>query len=168
MRGDMVKSAKFDWGEAFLPYDPDLIRTPLNSIIGGASLWTMTAPGRTSEEYKAVATFLQFIAKPENDAHWHQHTGYVPVTVAGFELSQKQGFYDRNPGADLPVRQLTRGAVTNNSKGLRLGRLSEIRNIIYEEMEKAFQGGQTAQQAMDNAASRGNKVLREFEKSVRT
>jgi sn-glycerol 3-phosphate transport system substrate-binding protein len=168
MRGDLVKSAKFDWGEAYLPYDPDLIKSPLNSIIGGASLWTMTAPGRTPAEYKAVATFLQFIGKPDNDAYWHQHTGYVPVTLAGFELSDKQGFYGKNPGADLPVRQLTRGTVTNNSKGLRLGRLVEIRNIIYEEMEKAFQGGQTAQQAMDSATARGNKVLRDFEKSVKT
>ncbi len=58
--------------------------------------------------------------------------------------------------------------MTSNSKGLRLGRLVEIRNIIYEEMEKAFQGGQTAQQAMDSAVARGNKVLREFEKSVKT
>lgn len=168
MRGDMVKSAKFDWAEAYLPYDPDLIKTPLNSIIGGASLWTMTAPNRSAEEYKAAATFLQFIGKPDNDAYWHQHTGYVPVTLAGFEASQKQGFYQQNVGADLPVKQLTRGTVTANSRGLRLGRLVEIRNIIYEEMEKAFQGGQSAQQAMDNASSRGNKVLRDFEKSVKT
>ena len=89
------------------------------------------------------------------------------MTFGGFELSQKQGFYDKNPGADLPVKQLTRGTVTSNSKGLRLGRLVEIRNIIYEEMEKAFQGGPTAQQAMDSAANRGNKVLRDFEKSAK-
>jgi sn-glycerol 3-phosphate transport system substrate-binding protein len=167
MRGDLVKSAQFEWGEAFLPYDPELIKSPLNSIIGGASLWTMTAPNRTPEEYKAVATFLQFIGQPENDAYWHQHTGYVPVTLAGFELSKQQGFYQKNPGADLPVLQLTRGTVTANSKGLRLGRLPEIRNIIYEEMEKGFQGKQTAQQAMDNSVERGNKVLREFQKAVK-
>jgi sn-glycerol 3-phosphate transport system substrate-binding protein len=58
--------------------------------------------------------------------------------------------------------------VTSNSKGLRLGRLVEIRNIIYEEMEKAFQGGQNAQQAMDSVVARGNKVLREFQKSVKS
>ena len=58
--------------------------------------------------------------------------------------------------------------MTENSKGLRLGRLPEIRNILYEEIEKALQGQQTAQQAMDSAVERGNKVLREFEKSVRT
>ena len=167
MRGDMVKSAKFEWGEALLPFDPEVAKAPLNSIIGGASLWTMTAPGRTPAEYKAVAQFLQFIGKAENDAYWHQHTGYVPVTLGGFELSQKQGFYEKNVGADLPVRQLSRGTVTPNSKGLRLGRLVEIRNIVYEELEKAFQGGQTGQQALDAAVGRGNKVLREFQKSIK-
>jgi sn-glycerol 3-phosphate transport system substrate-binding protein len=166
-RGNLVKSAKFDWGEAYLPYDPELIKTPLNSIIGGASLWTMTAPGRTPAEYKAVATFLNFIGKPDNDAYWAQHTGYVQVTLAGFELTKQQGFYQQNAGADLPVLQLERGTVTKYSKGLRLGRLAEIRNIVYEEVEKGFQGNQTAQQAMDNAVSRGDKVLREFQKSVR-
>jgi sn-glycerol 3-phosphate transport system substrate-binding protein len=167
-RGNMVKSAKYDWGMAFLPYDPEIIETPKNSIIGGASIWTMTAPGRSEAEYRAVATFLKFLGRPEIDAQWSQATGYVPVTFAGFELSQKQGYYEQNPGADLAVKQLARGAVTDNSRGLRLGRLPEIRNIIYEEMEKAFQGGQSAQQAMDNAVSRGNKVLRDFEKSVKT
>jgi sn-glycerol 3-phosphate transport system substrate-binding protein len=166
-RGNMVKNAKYDWGEALLPYDPELIKVPLNSIIGGASLWAMTAPNRTAAEYKAATTFLQFLGKPENDAVWAQNTGYVPVTFAGFELSQKQGYYDKNPGADLPVNQLARGTVTNNSRGLRLGRLPEIRNIIQEELEKALQGGQGAQQAMDTAVTRGNKVLRDFEKSVK-
>jgi sn-glycerol 3-phosphate transport system substrate-binding protein len=166
-RGNLVKNAKYDWGEALLPYDPEIIQSPLNSIIGGASLWTMTASTRTADEYKAVATFLAFLGKPENDATWAQNTGYVPVTRAGFELSQKQGYYDRNPGAEVPVEQLSRGTVTANSKGLRLGRLPEIRNIIQEELEKALQGGQTAQQAMDSAVTRGNKVLRDFEKSVK-
>jgi sn-glycerol 3-phosphate transport system substrate-binding protein len=88
------------------------------------------------------------------------------VTVAGYDLSKKQGFYDKNPGTELPIQQLTRGKITENSRGLRLGRLPEIRNIIYEEVEKALQGQQTAEAAMESAATRGNKVLREFQKSV--
>ncbi len=50
--------------------------------------------------------------------------------------------------------------------GLRLGRLPEIRTILEEEMERAFQGEQTAQAALDAAVLRGNKVLREFETLV--
>jgi sn-glycerol 3-phosphate transport system substrate-binding protein len=167
-RGDLIKSAKFQWAPAFLPYDPAITKQPINSIIGGASLWTMTAPNRTAADYKAVAEFLAFLAQPQNAADWHQHTGYVPVTLAGYELSKKEGYYEKNPGTELPIEQLTRGTVTANSRGLRLGRLPEIRNIIYEEVEKALQGQQTAQAAMDSATSRGNRVLREFEKSVHT
>jgi sn-glycerol 3-phosphate transport system substrate-binding protein len=167
-RGDIIKGARFRWAEAFLPYDPEIIPSPNNSIIGGAALWPMTAPGRTPAEYKGVAQFVAFLATPENAAAWHQHTGYVSVTQAGYELTRRQGYYDKNVGADLPFRQLTRGTVTENSRGLRLGRLPEIRNIMQEELEKALQGQQTAQQAMDSAATRGNRVLREFEKSVHT
>ena len=166
-RGNLVKSAKFDWGEAYLPFDPEIIKKPENSIIGGASLWVMTAPARSPTEYKAVAEFLKYIGKPEVDSTWSQKTGYVPVTFAGYELSKQQGYYTKNVGADLPVEQLARGSLTPNTRGLRLGRLPEIRNIIQEELEKALQGGQTAQQAMDVAVTRGNKVLREFAKAVK-
>jgi sn-glycerol 3-phosphate transport system substrate-binding protein len=166
-RGDIVRNAKFNWAPALLPYDPEIIQQPINSIIGGASLWSMTAPGRTPEEYKAVAQFLSFLGTPEQDAIWSQNTGYVPVTLGGYALSKQQGYYEKNPGTDLPVIQLTRGHVTDNSRGIRLGRLPEIRNVMYEEVETAMQGKQTAQQALDNSVSRGNAILRQFERSVK-
>jgi sn-glycerol 3-phosphate transport system substrate-binding protein len=46
--------------------------------------------------------------------------------------------------------------------------MPEIRNIIQEELEKAFQGQQSAQQALDNAVQRGNTVLRNFERANRS
>jgi sn-glycerol 3-phosphate transport system substrate-binding protein len=167
-RGLYSRSAKFRWGEAMLPYDPDIIAAPNNSIIGGASLWAMTAPDRTAAEYQAVAALVAFIAQPEQVALWQEKTGYIPITDAGYQLSRQQGWYEQNVGADIPIRQLTRGHVTENSMGLRLGRLPEIRTILEEEVERALQGGQTAQAALDAAVLRGNKVLREFERSVPT
>ena len=160
-----MRNAKFRWGEAILPIDPEVNANPVNSIIGGASLWTMTAKDRTPAEYKAVAQFLKFIGQPDMDAKWHQNTGYVPVTFGGYEKSKAEGYYEKNVGADLPIQQLARGKVTDNSRGLRLGRLAEIRNILYEETEKMLQGQQTAQQTLDNGVQRGNRVLREFQKA---
>ena len=166
-RAAIARDAKFRWGEALLPIDPEVNPKPINSIIGGASLWTMTAPNRTPAEYKACAQFLKFIGRPDNDAIWHQHTGYVPVTLAGYELSKKQGYYEKTPGADIPIMQLTRGEVTPNSRGFRLGRMAELRNIFSEELEKALQGQQGAQAALDATVTRGNRVLREFEKATK-
>ena len=165
-RGLIAANAKFKWAAALLPIDPEVNPNPINSIIGGASLWTMTTKQRTKEEYKAVAQFLKFLAIPEQDAHFHQATGYVPVTFGGYEKSKADGYYDKQPGADIPIKQLSRGTVTPNSRGLRLGRLAEIRNILYEETEKALQGQQSGKDALDNGARRGDRVLREFQKSV--
>jgi sn-glycerol 3-phosphate transport system substrate-binding protein len=166
-RAQIARDSKFAWAPGFLPFYPDAIGSPINSVIGGASLWVMTAPNRSATEYKGVAEFFQFLSRPENDADWHQRTGYVPITFGGYELSRKQGFYEKNPGADLPIQQLTRGTMTDNSKGFRLGRMVELRNIIQEEMEKSLQGNQTPKQALDLAVSRGNRVLRDFERQNR-
>jgi len=167
MRARVLREAKFQWGVTMLPYYKGVPGAPKNSIIGGASFWVMTSPKRTAEEYKAVAEFFSYISRPEVDAKWHMDTGYVPITLAGFALASGQGYYIKNPGADIPFRQLTLTEPTENSMGLRLGNMPEIRVVIQEEMEKAFQGQQTAKQAMDNAVQRGNTVLRNFERTNR-
>ena len=113
------KAAKFEWQMAFMPYHDDVKGAPQNSIIGGASLWVMA--GRKAEEYKGVAKFLTFLSRPDIQMEWHTKTGYVPITQASFDLTRKSGYYDQNPGADLPVKQLTNKAPTANSKGLRFG-----------------------------------------------
>lgn len=165
-RGALMKSAKFRFADAYLPYDPEIIKKPINSIIGGASLWTMTAPKRTPEEYKAVAAFLAFLGEPAQDAEWAAATGYVPVTFAGSDLLKSKGFFAKNPGTELPILQLERLPVTENSRGIRLGGMPEIRVIIEEEWEKALGGQQDAKKALANAVTRGNVVLRNFQRSV--
>jgi sn-glycerol 3-phosphate transport system substrate-binding protein len=165
LRGRIVKEAKFAWGAAPLPYWPEVKDAPKNSILGGASLWVLKAPGRSAEEYKGVAEFLAYLSKPEVIAKWSMDTGYLPVTAAAYEIIKKSGYYEKNPGADVAYLQMTRTEPTENSKGLRLGNMIEIRNIIQEELEKAFQGQQDGKQALDNAVQRGNAVLRAFERA---
>ena len=168
LRARILREAKFEWGAAMLPYWPGTPNAPKNSIIGGASFWVMTSPTRKPEEYKAVAEFFHYISQPEVVAKWHTDTGFLPVTIAGYEKVKASGFYQQNPGTDIPYLQLTRTQPSENSRGLRLGNMPEIRNIIQEELEKAFQGQQTAQQALDSAVQRGNVVLRNFERANRS
>jgi sn-glycerol 3-phosphate transport system substrate-binding protein len=167
LRARITREAKFEWGTAMLPYWPGVAGAPKNSIIGGAAFWVMTAPSRRPEEYKAVAEFFRYISRPEVVAKWHTDTGFLAITFAGYEQVKASGYYRQNPGSDIPFLQLTRTQPTENSRGLRLGNLPEIRNIIQEEIEKAFQGQQTAQQGLDSAVQRGNVVLRNFERANR-
>ncbi|MCX8102301.1 MAG: sn-glycerol-3-phosphate ABC transporter substrate-binding protein UgpB [Geminicoccaceae bacterium] len=153
----------FAWGMGMLPYWPQIEGAPQNSIIGGASLWVLR--GHKPEEYKGVAKFFSYLSSPEVQARWHQETGYLPITPAAWELTKQQGFYEKNPGTDISIRQITNKPPTENSKGLRFGSFVQIRDIIEEELEAVFQGKKNAQEALDSAARRGNELLRQFEKA---
>ncbi|HSB22632.1 MAG TPA: sn-glycerol-3-phosphate ABC transporter substrate-binding protein UgpB [Burkholderiaceae bacterium] len=155
------KTAKFDWSINFIPYHDDVKGAPQNSIIGGASIWVMG--GKKPDEYKGAAKFLAFLSRPEIQMEWHTTTGYVPITQASYELTRKSGYYDKNPGADMPVKQLTNKLPTENSKGLRFGNFVQGRTVIEEELEAVFAGKKDAKAGLDDAVRRGNEILRQFE-----
>jgi sn-glycerol 3-phosphate transport system substrate-binding protein len=165
LRSRVEREAKFKWASVPLPYHDDVTQSPKSGVIGGASLWTMTSRTRTPAEYKAVAEYFRFISQPDQDLWWHKSTGYVPITTAAYEKAKAEGYYKENPGADAAIIQLSRAEPTPNSMGFRLGGFVEIRNIIQEELEKGFQGQQTASQLLENANRRGNVVLRNFERA---
>jgi len=155
--------ADFDFDIRPLPYWADVEGAPQNTIIGGASLWVMA--GRTPKEYDGVADFLNFLSSADIQAKWHQDTGYLPITLAAYEKTKQDGFYDENPGTDIAIIQMTGKEPTPNSKGIRLGNFDQIRGIIDEELEAVWSGDKTAQQALDSAVERGNVLLRRFEQA---
>jgi len=161
--GSIKKQAKFDFGQTMLPLDTDVASKPQNSIIGGATLWVLK--GREQGDYKGVARFMTYLSSAEVQAWWHQETGYVPITTPAYELSKTQGFYDANPGTDTAIKQLSLNQPTANSRGVRFGNFVQIRDVINEEMEAIWNGSKTASQGLDDAAERGDKLLRKFERA---
>jgi sn-glycerol 3-phosphate transport system substrate-binding protein len=157
------KTCKFDFGTSMLPYWPDAAGAPQNTIIGGASLWVLQ--GHSPEEYKGVAAFFNYLSKAEVQADWHEFTGYLPITLAAYDLKKKQGFYNQNPQMETALKQMTLNKPTSNSRGLRFGNFVQMRAIMYDTLEAVFSGKKTAQQGLDDAADKGNKLLRKFEKA---
>ena len=162
-RADFLTQASFDIGFGMLPYWPEVAGAPKNSIIGGGSLWVLR--DRPEGEYAGVAQFLAYLSRADVQAKWHQTTGYLPITRAAYELTRAQGFYEANPGADIPIKQITLNPPGEDTRGLRLGSYVTVRDIIEEEMEQALAGSETAAAALKKAASRGNEVLRAFEQA---
>lgn len=163
--GSVKRNGKFASGISTLPYYPDVQGAPQNTVIGGASLWVMA--GKKPAEYKGVGQFFAYLSKPEVAARSHQRTGYLPVTIASYELTDKSGFYKQNPGTDVAVTQMIR-KTTDKSRGIRLGNFVQIRTIIDEELEQVWAGKKTAKEALDAAVKRGNEQLVRFEKANRS
>ena len=160
--GNVAKNAKFAYGLAPLPYYADVKGAPQNTVIGGASLWVMA--GKTPDKYKGVAKFFDFLSQTKVQAASHQRTGYLPITLAAYDLTEKSGFYKDHPGTDVAVQQMIR-KTTDKSRGIRLGNYVQIRTIEDEELENVWSGKQTAKAALDNIVSRGNELLVRFERA---
>ena len=56
-------------------------------------------------------------------------SGYLPVTLAAYEATKASGFYDENPGREIPITQMMGKAPTENSRGVRLVNLPQVRDI---------------------------------------
>ncbi|MEJ8570551.1 sn-glycerol-3-phosphate ABC transporter substrate-binding protein UgpB [Microbaculum marinum] len=161
LAGIRTNAKDFDVGVGMLPYYEDVDGAPQNSIIGGATLWVLSGHG--DEEYKGAAKFFTYLSSPEVQSWWHEETGYLPITTAAYDLTREQGYYKENPGADTSVLQMNLNPPTENSKGLRLGNFVQIRDVINEELEEVWSGAKSAEQGLDDAVERGNRLLREFE-----
>jgi sn-glycerol 3-phosphate transport system substrate-binding protein len=154
------RDAKFKFAESALPYYPDVQGAPQNTIVGGASLWVMS--GKPAASYKGVAAFFTFLSSPKVQSESHMRTGYLPITTAAYELTEKAGFYKENPGTDVAVNQMIK-KTTDKSRGVRLGNLPQIRAIEDEETELIWTGKKTPKEALDSAVKRGNELLVKFQ-----
>ena len=162
--GNVAANAKFAYANMPMPYYPDVAGAPQNSIIGGASLWTMG--GKSAQEYKGVAKFFSFLSQTDRQVTLHEKSGYLPITKAAYAATKASGFYLKNPNLETPLTELTNKAPTQNSRGLRFGNMVQMRDVWAEEIEEALAGKKTAKQALDTAVERGNAILRQFERTA--
>jgi len=162
--GNVKANAKFDWTNAPMPYYPDVPGAPQNSIIGGASLWVMG--GKKPEEYKGVAKFFAFLSDTDRQVAIHKASGYLPITKAAYAKTKESGYYKENPYLETPLIELTNKEPTENSRGLRLGNMVQLRDVWAEEYEAALAGKKSAKDALDAAVTRGNAMLRQFQRQI--
>ena len=158
--GNIKQNAKFKFAVSPLPYYADVAGAPQNTIIGGASLWVMS--GKSKDEYKAVAKFLTFLSHPELQADWHQATGYLPITMAAYELTKNSGFYEKNPGTDVSVKQMI-VKTTDKSRGVRAGQFRADPRHHRRGARKRLE----RQEERQGGAGRGGRARQRADRSVR-
>lgn len=157
--GRFTRSVPFQWGTSQLPHWGEPYKRG-TSLPGGATLWVMK--GLPASDYKGVAQFLKFLAKPEQQAWWHQATGYVTITNASLKHLAYTNHFLRSPDQWTAFAQLTSGNNTPHSQGIRLGHFVAVRDAIEDELENILAGKKSVKQGLDDAVAKGNEILKEF------
>lgn len=146
----------FRMGITSMPLDTEISTLRHANVAGGAALWAVA--GKNRDRYKGIAQFFAFIAKPETQKHWHEHTGYVPIGLQGVYADILRS--SRHPALYLARKDLA-GEVPEKSIQ-RFGPQNQIRGINDEILEAMFAGFLSPGKALEESAARSDHVLLRF------
>lgn len=150
----------FKLGVASMPLDTEVSSVRHANVAGGAALWAVG--GQSKEHYKGIAQFFVFIARPETQKRWHEHTGYLPLGLKGI-------YADIVQSSNHPSLRLAQGDLEDNlhSKPFKhLGPQNQIRGINDEVLEAMFAGLISSKEALQQAIIRSNHVLLRFSRNT--
>ncbi|CEG58206.1 extracellular solute-binding protein [Legionella fallonii] len=150
----------FRLGVATMPWDTQVSPVRHVNVAGGAALWAVA--GQNEKQYKGVALFFAFIAKPEVQKRWHEHTGYLPLGLKGI-------YADIVQSSTHPVLLLAKNDLEDQAHSTplkHLGPQNQIRGINDEVLEAMFAGLMSANEALEEAVLRSNHVLSRFSRNT--
>lgn len=154
-----------DWDVAMIPVFEGTARQ--NTVIGGAALWVLS--NKSEAEYRGAAEYLNFLATPDSALFWSTETGYIPVTLSGYDRMLETGFYDAAPfkGRETAIASLTHTEVTPLSRGVRIGGFLQGRSEWTAMMQEILSGQIGVQEGLDQTVAEMNKIARNFERTYR-
>lgn len=133
-----------------------------SSVPGGSALWVMR--GHSRQDYAVVAAFLAFVLRPENQLFFSQQTGYLPVTQSAAAHVLDTTLEPTSVSVGLASLTDSNGQF---SPPLRVGFMTRLRLIWSQQLQNAFSGRQTIEQALQATVQRGNSLLTLFEETYR-
>lgn len=136
-----------EWRIAPLPAGPYKKAT----VVGGEYLTIF----KQSKNPDVAWEFLKWIIKPEIQAYWSMASGYLPIRRSVLDIEEYIEFLDRHPGLKAYVLQMEHGQSPRpiDYHGY------EINRFLGEALERSTLGRVDPKQALDEAASRANRLL---------
>ena len=161
----IINNSEFNVATAFIPHSDSSQRNGV--IIGGAALWLIDSGDPAVNQ--AGWEFMKFMAERDQQVFWHSGTGYFPVLTELSNDPELIAFWDENPNFATAIEQLgtTNTTLADGSTnyavlGGRAGPFPAIRRIIVEAYSRVLDDGLSPQAALDEAATRANRELQDY------
>ncbi|HAF70875.1 MAG: Carbohydrate ABC transporter substrate-binding protein, CUT1 family [Acetothermia bacterium 64_32] len=118
------------------------------SMVQGTNLGVFSM-NQTPEQIAAAVKLIEYLLRPENTVFWAKNTGYLPVTVSGFDSQEWQSFIREHPEQAVMTEQFLEGG---------FGQLHhpvywDIRSVLITYYEQVLLGESDPKTALDNLAA---------------
>jgi sn-glycerol 3-phosphate transport system substrate-binding protein len=138
---------KFELGTAFLPMDKQY-----GVPTGGANVVILSA----SKKKEAAWEFVKWLTATEQAAFGSMASGYMPTSKSAAELPEMKELYENTPQFKVALDQLEYARPRPMAPAYK-----EMQETIMTELQRAvIDEGVTAEQAIENAVTKGQKLLK--------
>ena len=138
---------KFTIGIAPIPY-----KRTRATLLSGTDVAIMARA--TPEQQAAAWKYIKFVTGTTGTTRWFMKTFYMPVRRSARDSTLARIYLQQNPEHRAGLESLAFARTAPN-----LAEWQEIRDIIQAATEEAILGKKTPKQALDDAATKANKLL---------
>lgn len=159
----LLSLVPFKLGVATMPLDTQTSPVRHANVTGGAAIWAVG--GQSAAQYRGIALFFSFLASPNTQKRWHEHTGYLPIGFKGIYKTILKN--SQNPSLLMMLNDLEEPIISQKTTARPMGPQNQIRNINDEAFELMFTGLTDAQQAVHESVIRANHILLRFARNTK-
>lgn len=154
-----------------VPFNYEAVRYPVSGdadeagpVIGGSAMWL----GSTATDVEKVAGWklISYLASAEAQEPFTEATGYIPVNTAVDDLLTRQEYLETNPNARVFVDQLNETPTVPATAGCLSGAMTAIRAAVVPQMQAAFAGSISLEEALSNAEAAANKAIDQYREQL--
>jgi len=156
--GVLKKGQKF--GYQALPFPTSGPKAKSGNIIGGSALW-LNAKATKAQQVAGwkLEAYLTSAATQETFSH---ATGYVPINVKVADSATQKAFLSANPDSQAFVNQLSNTPVVTATAGCVSGAMTAIRAGNISQLQAAFSGRKSVDDALDAAVASAKDALGQY------
>jgi sn-glycerol 3-phosphate transport system substrate-binding protein len=130
----------------------------------GAALW-IVAEGTEPLQRAASWDFVQWLDEPEQQATWHEATGYLPNTTTAADLASVQALWAAQPAYTVAYDQLFESQV-GSAAGPVIGAYNETRQAVEGALEDMVLSGLTPEDAVAQARQEASDAMAAYNDRV--
>ncbi|AGB41743.1 ABC-type sugar transport system, periplasmic component [Halobacteroides halobius DSM 5150] len=121
--------------------------------LGGENLYIFKT---TERKEKAAWKFAKYVMSADFQVEWAKKTGYLPVSKSAMNSDEYQNFLDENPAVRTFTKQMKYGFARPTGPAY-----PGISSALGKAIEKALYQRLTPEEALENAAKKGQEALNE-------
>lgn len=143
-----------------LPFPLSAPTSKAGTVVGGSAMWLSNQA--TPAQQVAGWKLISFLASPASQATFSEATGYVPANTALENSAARKDYLASHPVAQVAIDEVKNVSDVPASHGCFTGAFSAIRAAMIPQMQAAFSGSKSMEQALTDATTAANQAISDY------